>query len=705
MKGFLTLLLMGSLMAGAALVAQSTRSPADLFQEGLQFEEVKGDLPKAIATYQSIVDKFAGDRAIAAKALLHIAMCYERMGKADTAKAYEKVVREYGDQKEIAAQGRARLAALDGSKSSKPDSGVTVSQIWIGAGNVWSSGSISSDGRFLVTSTPTSTRNVAIHSFMTGEDRLVTHAADHGEGSAAGFSVISPDGRQVAYRWNNADGGYSLRIAGADNARSRVLLNRPGIIPSRIAWSPNQRQIAAVLTDYAGDRTSQIALISVADGTTTRLTSTGTRTPWLGGFSPDGRFLVYSLRNSPSGNDGGIFAISLDGSRETTLVRGPNNDAQPVWTPDGRMAVFLSDRSGTQDLWAVHVNDGIAQGSPERVRANIGQIDNLGFSRDGSYFYEIANPQSDVYVAGINPDTLEITAQPARLSERSVGSNVGPAWSPDGRSIAFVRGTDRRSKTLVVRSLPDGAERTLPTKIMDGFWVTGFGPRWFPDSQSLMVPDADSGQQFMFRRVDVQTGRESELFAHPWGASIYPLAALSPDGKLLYYTASEAGPNPDLHILLLLRRDLETRQETELYRATSPGVGLFGLCLSPEGGQLAFMTQVGANQRTLTTLPTAGGPPRELYRGDSNHPLPAAAVWTRDGKYVLAVSLEDGSNQQRLWAFPSDGGEPRKLDLTMSAIRSMQLSPDGRRLAFTGTQARPGVWTIKNLLPNIRGGK
>jgi len=109
---------------------------------------------------------------------------------------------------------------------------------------------------------------------QTGETRLLTR--DGGEQSFAFHVIFSPDGKQIA-----ASYWYAY----------------PG-----------------------GDRTRGIVLILTADGSITRLKSTG-RMPNIGGFSPDGRFLTYALPNSQSKTDGGIFAIAVDGSGETPLVQ------------------------------------------------------------------------------------------------------------------------------------------------------------------------------------------------------------------------------------------------------------------------------------------------------------------------------------------------------------------------------------------------
>jgi hypothetical protein len=71
----------------------------------------------------------------------------------------------------------------------------------------------------------------------------------------------------------------------------------------------------------------------------------------------------------------------------------------------------------------------------------------------------------------------------------------------------------------------------------------------------------------------------------------------------------------------------------------------------------------------------------------------------------VLMAVADGENSRRVWAFPADGGEPRKLNLAMQGILKMDLSPDGGRLVFTGTQRTPELWTITNLIPNMRAAR
>lgn len=111
------------LLTAATAAIAVAQSPSDKltvdFQAAIQKETVQGDLKSAIAMYEKIVARAAGsaaNRAVAAKALLRMAQCHEKLGNAGARNAYERIVREFGDQPGV-AEARTRLAALAGPAS------------------------------------------------------------------------------------------------------------------------------------------------------------------------------------------------------------------------------------------------------------------------------------------------------------------------------------------------------------------------------------------------------------------------------------------------------------------------------------------------------------------------------------------------------------------------------------------------------------
>ena len=704
---------MAALFALAIAPAAEVKAEVAL-RAALERETVKGDLKGAIEQYKKIVKAYPDNRAVAAKALLHIAECYEKLGQSEAQKAYERVVSEYPDQKE-AAEARSRLAARESGPHTK---GVVVQQVWSGE-DVSYDGRLSPDGRYLGFANFFSSENVAVRDLKAGETRLLTH--DAGPQAWAFDAVFSPDGKQIAYGWyHDKDKDSSLRIIDSDGTHIREIARmQRGTDPA--AWSPDGKQIAASFfywVGYGGDNTRGIALISTADGSITRLKSTG-RAPTVGGFSPDGRFLVYSLANSPSKTDGGIFAIAVDGSGETQLVQSTAVNDYPFWTPDGRAIVFLSDRTGTTDLWSIRVSDGHPQGEPELLRAKVGAITPIGFARDGLLYYSTNQLETDLYTAAFDAEKLT-AASPVRITEQFIGSNYEAEPSPDGKLVAFLRSApgfsgyafgDRRAPldaTLVIRSAATGEERSL-TKIATLYYQGLRSIRWYPDSRSVLLQDGGVGAvgPKRFRKIDVETGEARTLFEGPHAGSIWSQPELSRDGKTLFYSIYNAStPGAKLR---LMRRDLDTGQETELYRrADSSSLGFASLTLSADGSRLAFLDTVSAGQQALVTVPVNGGAVTEIHRGSGSSPTTPTfwgASWTKDGRYLIAAGYLDGKNltgASQLLAFPVEGGEPRVLGVTMPTISNPSVSPDGRHILFTSAQRKYELSAMRNFLPQLQ---
>jgi hypothetical protein len=102
--------LITGLIFGVAAVAAD--NGAELFQKAVTQERAAGNLEEAIKLYQRVAKEFASDRALAAKALVQEARCYEKLGQDKAVKVYEQVARDFGDQREFAATASARLAVL-----------------------------------------------------------------------------------------------------------------------------------------------------------------------------------------------------------------------------------------------------------------------------------------------------------------------------------------------------------------------------------------------------------------------------------------------------------------------------------------------------------------------------------------------------------------------------------------------------------------
>src|SRR4030042_3243842 len=104
--------IMGALVSVAG-IARQAEDPGVLLRAAIEKEEVDGDLQGAIDLYKQIVAKHGDTRTIAAKALVRLGGCYEKLGEEQAGlaqKAFETVVKNYPDQTEAVNLAKERLS-------------------------------------------------------------------------------------------------------------------------------------------------------------------------------------------------------------------------------------------------------------------------------------------------------------------------------------------------------------------------------------------------------------------------------------------------------------------------------------------------------------------------------------------------------------------------------------------------------------------
>jgi Tol biopolymer transport system component len=643
---------------------------------------------------------------VAAKALLEMGQCYEKLGNTEARKAYERLLRDYGDQNEAAAQARTRLAALSGKVASS-SSTMVVRRVWAGPGagaDDYVAGSLSPDGRYL-SCVDWTTGDLAIRELATGKMRHLTHKASGSESSESAFlSAISPDGKEVAYNWFGGKDGPDLRLVGWDGSAPRVLYANKGVYPFPTDWSPDGKYILNLL--YKEPSTFQIAVISKVDGSV-RVLKTLDSYSLKVTFSPDGRYVAYDYPRQRDSDNRDIFLLAADGSREVPLVEHPADDLLLGWTPDGNHILFASDRSGTMSAWLLRVSDGKAQGPPELVKQDIGQAQPIGFTRSGAFYYGLEIGNSDVYTAEFDPAAGKVATQPQKATQRFVGSNSSPAWSPDGQFLAYI---SSRTPSLIghhpefisIRSLKTGEERDLSPKL-SFIWRP---LRWSPDGRSILVSGKDRKVRHGVFLVDVQTGEVTPIVM--WEDRGIGIPAWFPDGKRLLFLSHrrEAGTI----ITAVVIRDLATGRETELFRA-APGVKIAGIALSSDGQQVALtLLEPETRSSVLKVLPVAGGDARELVRVKEPEAIVGDSLsWSPDSRYIVFDKGRSSSQERKaqLFAISSRGGEPHALGLAMDSVRSLSFDPSGHHVAFAAAEgkAKAEVWVMENFLPALKAAR
>jgi Tol biopolymer transport system component len=587
--------------------------------------------------------------------------------------------------------------------------GIVNRQVWSGP-SVDILGQVTQDQKFL-TFTDWSTGDLSVRDLSTGENRRLTNKGTPELDEFAEYSVPSPDGKRVAYSWYTKDGFYELRVIGIDGSGGRTLFHNPDFeYVAPYSWTAENSEILAWLTGVHGK--VQIAMVSAVDGSVRVLKEFKkweSKGPVLS-LSPEGRRVVYNYPQGDGTTRRDIGILSIDGTSDTPLVEHPSDDEPLAWTPDGRTVVFASDRTGSYGAWAIDIMDGKPEGSPRLVRPDIGVISPMGLKPNGSFYYGFQVRAFDVYSAAMDFTGGRLTQAPKLVSQLYTGRNRQPAWSPDGKFLAYASqrhqmrdagGMGGQMDTIVIRSLETEQEREIAPALKSINGIMGL--HWAPDGHSLYVVGDDLKDQFAVFGIDAQTGAVSTLVKQsPEGYAHAPVA--TPDGKLLIYRVwSQTKKNTALIVL-----NLESGAKRTLFE-TGSGTkgGILGFALSPDGSRAAFYT---LGERVLRVMPVAGGGARELLRLENPEDFQGhggALTWTPDGRSIVYGTQTAGTfpAKTELWMIGAEGGKPQKLALSLDRMTHATIHPDGTQVAFQNVSRSGEVWAMENLLPALKAAR
>jgi len=563
--------------------------------------------------------------------------------------------------------------------------GITIRQVMIESGGFMS---LSTDGKYLC-DVDWDTGNLVVRELATGNVRPLTDKTSWESAGFATSSAISRDSKRVAFLWYNHEGEcFDLREIGLDGSGERVvrrLLEKDQGWFEPAAWSPDGKQILGPFS-REGER-NQIVWVSTADGSVRTVKDLDEGWPGKLDVSPDGRYIVYDLQQEKETSRRDIFAFDIEENREVPLVQHPADDKFMGWTPDGKHIFFASDRMGSWDGWILPVDRGEPSGLPELVKASMGDVSPIGFTPGGSFYYAPAYRHRGVYTAALDLQTGKVLSSPKPV--RHTGTEGFPDWSPDGKYLAYcTRPRGEKSQIIHIRSVETGQERQLDAKLPHFRWL-----RWSPDGRSILVGGLEEKKLWnVVYKVDVLTG-ERTVVLRVAETGMIPGAALFPDGKALLYSHWDGAARTARFMV----RDLETGRQKQLVRAVLCPHPYLGWALSPDGKRFAFILEFPA-ARTLNTISTTGGEPKELLRMKEEA---WAVAWTLDSQNILFTW------GKALWRIPAEGGEPRKLwtwkkrHLSFEGIR---VHPDGQNVALEVTEPRNEVWVMENFLPAAEEG-
>jgi Tol biopolymer transport system component len=262
------------------------------------------------------------------------------------------------------------------------------------------------------------------------------------------------------------------------------------------------------------------------------------------------------------------------------------------------------------------------------------------------------------------------------------GANVYPAFSGDGKRVAYsARGASKGEPFhLFVRALPGGA----PLQLTNGA-SSDIGPAWSPDGASLaFLRIAEGRTEYISIPSDGGAERTLAEFGGPPAGTGQPLPAASwtRDGKSL--AVVETGEKQLPAVALVSLADGTVR------RITTPPEGSEGdstPAISPDGNTLAFVRGTSPDGADIYLCDLAGGNLRRLTFDDrAIHGI----AWTPDGQEVVYAANRAGA--WRLWRLPVYGGSPREIDVSGAQAHYPAVATHGRRMAYADSPSVSGIW-------------
>jgi Tol biopolymer transport system component len=372
--------------------------------------------------------------------------------------------------------------------------------------------------------------------------------------------------------------------------------------------------------------------------------------------SPDGRTLVFDLV-------GDLYTLPIAGGKATRITEGMAFDGQPRFSPDGKRIVYVSDRTGSDNLW---IADADGKNARALTKMEKRQFVSPEWTPDGKYIIVSRNnslfaPVYDLYLYHVDGGSgIKMTGTSSGQNAQGQGGGGPPGGGGPNNFVGAAFGDDERYVYVAARQ---GA---------GGYNQTSMG--W-----QVAVYDRETGELYQ---------RTAAL-----GSGMRPV--VSPDGQWMVYATR------DIDVTSLRLRDLETGderwlardvqrddQESRFVRDLMPGMSF-----TPDSREV-----VTAHHGKLWRIAIADGRPTEIpFEADlaiGMGPLVRSPMQYDDSSLVVSQARNprtspDGKRLaftalDKLWVMDLPNGTPRRLTNTASGVgeHDPAWSPDGRHIAF-----------------------
>ena len=417
-------------------------------------------------------------------------------------------------------------------------------------------------------------------------------------------------------------------------------------------------------------------------------TSKGT---WMSlDVSPDGQSIVFDLL-------GDLYTLPIGGGTATRLTSGLAFDAQPRFSPDGKKVVFVSDRSGGDNLWILTLD---LRDTTQLTQGNGNLYVSPEWTPDGKYV--VASRSGGLGgAAKIQMWHVDGGGGVAMLREPANLKGIGATFTPDGRYVWFAgrNGDWQYNGILPQYQLGRYDRETGTTTIMTSRYGSAFRPQISPDGKylvygtrhktetGLMIRETDTGEErwlaYPVQRddqearatLDVLPGYaftpDSRSVVASYGGEIWRIPVSGGAASKIPFTAEvKADVGPEVKFSYRV----DTSAMVTVRQIRNPVV-------SPDGKRVAFTAM---DRLYVADFP--GGTPRRVDPAEVGQFHP---TWSPDSKALAWASWGDaaGGHIMRI-AVDGRNAKPVRLTRIPALYYDLAWSPSGSRIVAARGAAR-----------------
>lgn len=406
---------------------------------------------------------------------------------------------------------------------------------------------------------------------------------------------------------------------------------------------------------------------------------------WLSlDVSPDGKQIVFDAM-------GDLYLMPSEGGKAEAMTQGLAYEVHPRFSPDGKSIVYISDKSGAQNVWVMDL-------ASKEERA-------ISKDKNQNFFSAVWSPDGQYIVAAKGRRNLKLHLYHAEkgsgaalITAPSSLKTIDPYFSPDGRYVYY---SARNKAWDYNAALPQYQVHRYDmekgeTEGITARYGSGFSPVLSPDGKYLVYGSRFETETGLILR-NLETGDE-EWLAYPIQRDeqesiatlgVLPGMAFSPDSRFIYTAFDGKIHKIDLQTKaqsiipmdIQLNLDLGPRLDFKYPisdEVNQPITQIRDGVPSPNGEWLAF---TALNRLYLYNFDS-----KEVKRLSTHNFVEAMPSWSPDGQKIAYVSWE--GNEGGIYEYDIKRKRERKFTLKTGTFQDVCYNPEGNRLVFIRQSAR-----------------